>query len=81
LSLVPGCHINLDQLLAPLWRVMPSAALYHRALALQACWKFGFYDSLIVAAAISEGCARLHSEDLQSGQRIEGLVISNPFEG
>jgi predicted nucleic acid-binding protein len=81
LFLVPGCHINLDQLLAPLWRVMPSAALYHRALALQARGKFGFYDALIVAAALSEGCARLRSEDLQAGRRIEGLVISNPFEG
>jgi predicted nucleic acid-binding protein len=26
----------LDQVLVPLWRVMPSAALYHRALDLQA---------------------------------------------
>jgi predicted nucleic acid-binding protein len=26
-----------------------------------------------------EGCKRLYSEDLQHGQRIEGLLIFNPF--
>jgi len=38
-----------------------------------------FYDSLIVAAALSAGCTRILSEDLQNGQRIEGLTIENPF--
>jgi predicted nucleic acid-binding protein len=66
--------------LQPFWRVMPSGALYQRALALQTRWKFGFYDSLIVAAALEAGCKRLLSEDLQHGQRIEGLRIENPFK-
>ena len=63
----------------PLWRVMPSAALYEKGLALQARWQLGFYDALIVAAALEAGCKRLLSEDLQHGQRIEGLRIENPF--
>jgi predicted nucleic acid-binding protein len=37
------------------------------------------YDSLIVAAALAAGCTRLLSEDLQHGQRIDTLVIHNPF--
>jgi predicted nucleic acid-binding protein len=65
--------------LQPLWRVMPSAALYEKALQLRARWKLSFYDSLIVAAALEAGCKRLLSEDLQHGQRIEGLRIENPF--
>lgn len=69
----------LDKVLVPLWRVMPSAALYRRALDLQARWRFSFYDSLIVAAALDANCTRLLSEDLQHGQRIEALVIENPF--
>lgn len=69
----------LDKVLVPLWRVMPSAALYRRALDIQARWRFGFYDSLIVAAALEAGADRLLSEDLQHGQRIEGLAIENPF--
>jgi predicted nucleic acid-binding protein len=65
--------------LEPLWRVQPSAELFRAGLALQARYRFGFYDSLIVAAALSAGCARLYSEDLQHGQRIEGLTIEDPF--
>lgn len=71
--------LALQNVLAPLWRVQPSAALYARALDVQERYKFGFYDSLIVAAALEAGCARLLSEDMQHGQRIEGLTITNPF--
>ncbi len=70
----------MDEVLAPLWKVSPSSALYHRALDLQARYHYSFYDSLIVAAALDAGCARLYSEDLQGGQRIESLTIENPFE-
>jgi predicted nucleic acid-binding protein len=65
--------------LQPLWRVMPSAALYEKALQLRSRWKLSFYDALIVAAALEAGCKRLLSEDMQHGQRIEGLRIENPF--
>jgi hypothetical protein len=34
---------------------------------------------LETAAALEAGCKRLLSEDLQHGQRIEGLRIENPF--
>ena len=40
---------------------------------------FNFYDSLIIAAALEADCDQLLTEDLQSGRRIEGLVIVNPF--
>lgn len=53
---------------------------YARALALQGKLSFGFYDSLIVAAALEAGCRRLLSEDLQHGRRIDGLRVENPFE-
>lgn len=65
--------------LVPLWRVMPSAALYAKALAVRARWQLAFYDALIVAAALEAGCKRLLSEDMQHGHRIEGLRIENPF--
>jgi predicted nucleic acid-binding protein len=57
----------------------PSASLYHRALDVQSRWKFSFYDSLIVAAALGLGCKTLWSEGLQHGQKIDGLTIRNPF--
>lgn len=69
----------LDQVLWPLVQAVPSAALYRRALDLCKRWQLGFYDALIVAAALQSNCSRLLSEDLQHGQRIEGLTIENPF--
>jgi predicted nucleic acid-binding protein len=76
-----GARRLLDDILVPLWTVMPSQALYHRALDIHARYQSSFYDSLIIAAALSAGCKRLYSEDLQHGQRIEGLTIENPFAG
>ncbi len=69
----------LQQVLVPLWRISPSQALYDRALDLQARYRFGFYDALIIAAALDAGCTRLYSEALKDGQQIEGLTIENPF--
>ena len=74
-----GAKRFMEQVLAPLWRVSPSSALYNRALDIQDRYRYGFYDSLIVAAALDAGCSRLYSEDLQDGHRIEGLTIENPF--
>jgi predicted nucleic acid-binding protein len=69
----------LEHVLEPLWRVSPSPALYRRALGVQASYRYGFYDSLIVAAALEAGCTRLYSGDLQAGQEINGLTIEDPF--
>ena len=71
----------LHRMLMPLWRVMPSQKLYADAIGLQARLGFSFCDSLIVAAALEAGCNRLLTEDLQHGQRIEGLRVENPFKG
>lgn len=69
----------LDDVLVPLWRIMPTLRLYERALEIQARYRYSFYDALIIAAALTGGCTRLYSEDLQHGQRIDGLTIENPF--
>jgi predicted nucleic acid-binding protein len=43
-------------------------------------YKFAWYDSLIVAAALAAGCDTLYTEDLQHGQVIEDiLTVTNPF--
>lgn len=74
-----GARRFMERFLVPFWRIMPSPALYERALELQVCYRYGFYDSLIVAAALEAGCSKLYSEDFQPGQRIESLVIEDPF--
>ncbi len=75
-----GARAYLDAVLLPLMKVSASAALYQRALDVQSRWRFGFYDSLIVASALAAGCDTLLTEDLQHGQVIETLTISNPFK-
>jgi predicted nucleic acid-binding protein len=56
-----------------------------RETVLQACeiairYKFSFYDSLIVSAALQCECEILFTEDMQDGQVIDGqLLIKNPF--
>ena len=69
----------LDDILVPLWRVSPTAALYRDAVSLQGRYGYSFYDSLIVAGALEAGCTRLYSEDMQHGQQIARLTILNPF--
>ena len=51
-----------------------------RAGELRRTSSFSFWDSLIVAAALSAGATVLYSEDLQHQQLIDGsLRILNPF--
>ena len=69
----------LDDTLQPFWQVDPSPGLYMRGLELRDRYGFNFYDSLIVAAALEANCVHLYTEDMQHGQRIEGLTIENPF--
>src|SRR6266566_2073836 len=72
---VDGARRYLQTVLTPLFRVPASIALYERGLDIQLRYRYGFYDSLIIAAALEAGCSRLYSEDLQHGQKIEGLII------
>jgi len=53
--------------------------LHARGVEIAKTYRFKFYDSLIVAAAISAGCDDLFTEDLHHGQKIDGLTIRNPF--
>ena len=69
----------LRDVLDPLCSVFPSISLYEAALSLHRRWRFSFYDSLIVAAALESNCKVLYSEDLQDGQEIESLTVVNPF--
>lgn len=57
----------------------PTAATHERGLAMAERYGFTIYDGLILAAASLAGCTVLHTEDLQDGQTIEELTISNPF--
>jgi predicted nucleic acid-binding protein len=65
--------------LMPNCAVMPTAELYQQALNIHKLTQYRFYDSLILAGAISAGVRHLCSEDLQVGRSFGGLTIVNPF--
>ena len=69
----------LRDILIPLWRIMPSGGLYHRGLEIQSRYRYSFYEAMIIAAALEAGCTCLYTEDMQHGQKVEGLTIINPF--
>ncbi len=73
------CRAYLEQVLVPLWRVSPTAPLYLRAIEVQGRSGYGFYDSLIVAAALTAGCRTLYTQDLQHGRRFDSLTVVDPF--
>ena len=43
--------------------------------------RLAFWDALILVSAKRSGADRLLSEDLQSGGRLAGVAITNPFVG
>ena len=76
---VADCRQYLDQVLTPLWRISPTPVLYRTALDIHEQSGYGFYDSLIVAAALEAGCRTLYSQDLQNGREFGALTVVDPF--
>ena len=53
--------------------------LVRDAINIQKGYGISYWDSLIVATAKREGCDRIITEDLNSGQNYDGVLIENPF--
>ncbi|MFY0696648.1 MAG: PIN domain-containing protein [Balneola sp.] len=73
------CQLFIDRSLALIWDVNPHKELIYSAINIAERWKYSFYDSLIIAAALEAGCSTLYSEDLQHNQKIYSVQIINPF--
>ena len=56
-----------------------TVGIHEQGLAIAEQFGFSLYDSMIVSAALDAGCSVLYSEDMQHGQAIGSLVISNLF--
>jgi len=59
--------------------VAVDAGVIERGWKLQDRYQLSFWDSLIVAAAQSSSCGFLLTEDLQNGQKFDGVEVVNPF--
>jgi predicted nucleic acid-binding protein len=61
------------------WCIETTPAEIATAFRLEDDCRIGFWDALIVAAAVKCGAVRILSEDLTAGQMITGVRIENPF--
>ena len=69
----------LDKVFMQLEVIYPDSDFMKTALDIASTTGYSFYDSLIISAALKAGCDTLYTEDLQDGQQIRSLTISNPF--
>jgi predicted nucleic acid-binding protein len=59
--------------------VIADGMLLEQGWKIQDRYQFSYWDALIVAAAKVCGCHYLLTEDLQSGQKLDGIEVVNPF--
>jgi predicted nucleic acid-binding protein len=59
--------------------VIADAALLEQGWKIQDRYRLSYWDALIVAAAKASACRYLLTEDLQSGQAVDGIEVVNPF--
>lgn len=63
-----------------LWNVIDNTApILRSALEIQQRYKLSFWDSSIIAAAKAAGAKELWTEDLNPGQKYDGIRAVNPF--
>lgn len=51
-----------------------------RATEIEEKHRISFWDALVIVAAYEAKCEKILTEDLNSGQIIEGVLIENPFK-
>jgi predicted nucleic acid-binding protein len=59
--------------------VTADAALLEAGWKIQDRYRLSYWDALIVAAAKTSLCGYLLTEDLQAGQKLEGMEVLDPF--
>ena len=70
----------LTEILFPLMNHTPDPSFYESALDLRNRYSLGYYDALIVQAAIDLNCDTLYSEDLHDRQKFAKLTVIDPFK-
>lgn len=86
------CNVALKKLKLPMSHVRAQLDLYeqfevvqvtpaviHAGLDLHQTHSIGFFDAIILASAHAAGCQVLYSEDMNTGETMNGVHITNPF--
>jgi len=86
------CNVALKKLRLPITHIRSQLDLYEQfevvqvtpaiiraGLDLQQIRSVSFFDSIVLASAHTAGCNVIWSEDMSTGEVINGVRISNPF--
>ena len=77
-----GIEEAIDQIAAGCAILPVSLKTMLGALVLHERYGYSYYDCVMLASALENGCTTIYSEDMSAGQIIEGrLLILNPYEG
>lgn len=60
--------------------VQVTPAIIQAALDIHQTRSVSFYDALILASAKTAGCTMVFSEDFNTGEKVGGVQIINPFD-
>ena len=71
---------NILQLFDDFELVINNKETINTAIDIQTLNKISFWDSLVISAASQAKCATILTEDLNSGQLIQGVYLQNPFK-
>ena len=73
------CILKILQLLKQCRLIINNEDIYYSAKYLMKKYKFGLYDSIIVANALLENCTVLYTEDMYEVLIEKKMKIINPF--
>jgi len=76
---VKDASVYLQKVLSPLCHIYPNLEIYQQSLEIMEEYRYSFYDSLILAAALQGDCSVIYTEDMKHGQEIRTIRIVNPF--
>ncbi len=78
---LPTTHIRAQLDLYEQFEVVQvTPAIIRAGLDLQQTRSVSFFDSILLASAHAAGCNVIWSEDMNTGEVINGMQITNPFE-
>ena len=88
------CNVALKKLRLPVQHVRAQLDLYeqfeviqvtpaiiHAGLDLHQTRSVSFFDAIVLASAQASGCNVIWTEDMNAGEVVNGVRISNPFAG
>jgi predicted nucleic acid-binding protein len=77
---LPAQHVRAQLDLYEQFEVVQvTPAIIHAGLDLHQTRSVSFFDAIVLASAHAAGCSTIWSEDLNAGEVINGVRITNPF--